>query len=234
LFAPLLAVVLAGAAFTCAAADPREAAVTQAARDALTESADRQGLLNPQVEVMVVSAPSAPPDRPCARPEVEAVDTRFATRMRFSVRCGSDDPKPASYVVRGKVTAEVVVAAQSIATGRPIAAADLMLDRRDVTSTPDSISDMDAAIGQTSMRPLRPTQVVQKRLLTSPILLKRGQLVQIEVHSGPVQVSSSGEALEPGRAGDIVRVRNIASGKVIRARVTEDGNVQPADMPSTP
>jgi flagella basal body P-ring formation protein FlgA len=31
-----------------------------------------------------------------------------------------------------------------------------------------------------------------------------------------------------------VRVRNIASGKVIRARITEDGNVQPADMPSTP
>ena len=58
-----------------------------------------------------------------------------------------------------------------------------------------------------------------------------GRVVLIEARSGPIQVTASGEALEPGRQGDVVRVRNVNTGKVIRARVVDTGTVQPADMP---
>ena len=81
------------------------------------------------------------------------------------------------------------------------------------------------------MRPLRPGQVLQKRLLAAPVLVKRGEVVVIEARSGPIQVTASGEALEPGRQGDVVRVRNVNTGKIIRARVVDTGTVQPADMP---
>lgn len=226
-----LGLIACAPAFAAPAVPSMEVAVADAAREALQQQAERDGLLAPEIEVGVslLGAKDAP--RCAQAPMVEAVETRFPSRMRFSARCPGVDGSRTFFVVRGTVSAEVVVAAATVPSGRPLAASELMLDRRDVSAVADPLSDIDEAVGQAAMRPLRPGQVLQKRLLSSPVLVKRGDVVQIEARSGPVQVTASGEALEPGRRGDLVRVRNVNTGKVIRARVVEAGMVQPADMP---
>jgi flagella basal body P-ring formation protein FlgA len=42
-----------------------------------------------------------------------------------------------------------------------------------------------------------------------------------------IEVSTSGEALDAGSRGAIVRVRNSGSGQVVRMRVTGAGTVEP-------
>ncbi len=214
-----------------AAVPTMEAAVAEAAREALQQQAERDGLLAPDIEVSVSPVGTKEAPRCAQAPLVETMENRFASRMRFSARCPGVDGSRTVFTVRGTLSAEVVVAAATVPSGKPLAASDLTLDRRDISSVPDPMSSIEDATGQAPMRPLRPGQVLQKRLLTAPVLVKRGEVVLIEARSGPIQVTASGEALEPGRQGDVVRVRNVNTGKVIRARVVDTGTVQPADMP---
>lgn len=227
-------VLLAGAC-TLAPAAPAavptmEAAVAEVARDTLRAQAERDGLLAAEVDVVVTLLGAKEAPRCTQPPLVDAIETRFAARMRFAARCPGTDGTRTQFTVRGSLSAEVVVAAANVPAGRPLAAAELTVDRRELGSIADPLGAIDDAVGQASLRPLRPGQVLQKRLLAAPVLVKRGDAVQIEARSGPVQVSASGEALEPGRQGDVVRVRNVNTGKVIRARVVEAGTVAPVEM----
>ncbi len=68
------------------------------------------------------------------------------------------------------------------------------------------------------------------------MLVKRGSAVQIVARAGGVQVTHAGESLDSGARGQAVRVRNLASGKVIDARVVSHGVVEPissAPMPQS-
>lgn len=213
-----------------AAAEPVDSRVAQAARQFLGEQAARAGLLNPVIEASVLTG-NRPP-LPCRQPlSVEPVDTRYPGRMRFTAVCPGTEGWRQEFVVRAEVTAEVLVAATALPAGRPIAASDLAMERRDIGSTPDALSEPEAVVGQSSRRSLRPGQVVQKQMLVAPVLVRRGDTVRIVARTGPVEVTTAGEALEAGRGDDSIRVRNIATGKVIRARVTASGTVETVDLP---
>lgn len=161
---------------------------------------------------------------------VDAVDTRSVSRMRFAVRCPADEGWKRDVVVKAQVSARVLVMAHDVPAGQSIKDDDLTLERREVTLTPDALSDVQAAVGLTGSRTLREGQVLSKRALLMPLLVVRGHSVSIVAGSGGIAVSVPGEALESGREGDVVRVRNTASGKVIRARVTDVGKVEPESM----
>lgn len=211
------------------AAAPAEDRITESARQILLEQANRAGLQNPQAEVAIVGNR---PALPCPRTvRVEPLDTRYPTRMRFVAACPGTEGGRQEFVARADLTAEVLVAATALPAGRPISAADLAVERRDVGTAPDALSDPEAVVGQTSRRSLRVGQVLQKPMLGAPLLVRRGDSVRILARTGPVEVSSAGEALEAGHGGDTIRVRNAATGRVIRARVTGSGTVEPADLP---
>jgi flagella basal body P-ring formation protein FlgA len=59
-----------------------------------------------------------------------------------------------------------------------------------------------------------------------PALVHRGEAVKLVVRLGPVSVTATGEALQDGRAGQSVRVRNVDSKQVVLGRVTERSVVE--------
>jgi flagella basal body P-ring formation protein FlgA len=128
----------------------------------------------------------------------------------------------------------VLVAAVDMQANKPIAEADLTLDRRDISATPDAMSDVDAVAGMSSRRPLRSGDVLRKSALVAATLVKRGDAVRIVARSGQIEVTVAGEALESGGRDAIVKVRNTGNGNVIRARVVSEGTVQPEVVVSTP
>ncbi|HSI60755.1 MAG TPA: flagellar basal body P-ring formation chaperone FlgA [Ideonella sp.] len=209
-----------------------EVQVAEAAREFLLAQAEREGLQAPEASATALPVlPSAPPAACRQAWRVQPGDTRFASRMRFAASCPGETAAPREFIVRAELTAEVVVASRALPANQPLAAADLALERRDVSAVRDALSDIDAVEGLSGRRALKAGQVVQKGLLIEPLLVKRGALVRIVARTGPVEVSASGEALDAGRRGEIVRVRNVNTGKVIRARVAGDALVEPADMP---
>lgn len=213
-----------------AVAESVDSQVAEAARQFLRGQAVRANLLNPRIEAKVVTGKR--PALVCQQPvSVEPIDTRHPGRMRFAASCSGTGRERREFVVHAAVSADVLVAATATPAGRSISADDLMLERRDISAISDAISELPAVVGQSSRRSLRAGQVVQRQMLVAPIRVRRGDTVHIVARSGPVEVTSTGEALESGRADDMVRVRNATTGKVIRVRVTAGGTVEPVDMP---
>ncbi|WP_288379045.1 flagellar basal body P-ring formation chaperone FlgA [uncultured Massilia sp.] len=186
----------------------------------------------PQVDLSVLSARPAPP---CSVPlEVEALDTRQYARMRFLARCpalGDNAGWRRDFVVRARVSAIVAVAASPVVAGQPIGDEQVTLERRDVTLVGDAIGAPELAVGQTSRRSLRAGEILRAGQLSAPLLVKRGDQVQMQARVEGVEVSMAGEALDPGARGAVVRVRNTGSGQVVRMRVAGAGTVEPLDLP---
>lgn len=215
----------------CATVDAAQAisvAIEQAARGQIDKQLLSSGLSEPQVALTVVSARPAPPCR--APVEIEAVDTRQFSRMRFVARC--PDPKGwrHDFVVRARVSAVVAVTAMPLRAGEALQDEHITLERRDVTLIGDAIGAPELALGQTSRRSLRTGEVLRSGQLNAPLLVKRGdQVLMVARHDG-IEVSMAGEALDTGARGAVVRVRNAGSGQVVRMRVAGAGTVEPVDL----
>lgn len=157
---------------------------------------------------------------------IEPIDTRSLARMRFSVTC--DEPAWRSeFIVKAVLSAKVVTAARDVRAGEVIDASDLVLERRELISPADAISDPSLVAGKASRRALRQGHLVSRRWLVEPLLVKRGATVNILARNVGVTVQVAGEALSAGRRDEIVQVRNKTNGRVIRARVIGENEVEP-------
>lgn len=228
-----LAIVTCLFCATTDAAQPISLAIEQAAREQIDKQLLSSGLSEPQVDLTVVSARPAPP---CSAPvEVDAVDTRQYTRMRFVARCPAAGATPGwrhDFVVRARVSAMVAVTAAPLQPSQPIGDEHVTLERRDVTNVSDAIGAPGMAVGQTSRRSLRAGEILRAGFLAAPLLVKRGDQVLMQARIEGVEVSMAGEALDAGARGAVVRVRNAASGQVVRMRVAGAGAVEPLDLPA--
>lgn len=222
----LLSLIAAGAQ----AAEPALATrLEQAARAQLERQAAAASIVEPEFSVAVVTTRPAPP---CRTPlSVEPVETRNAARMRFAVECRDTPGWKYEYIVRAKTSAVVAVTAAPIAAGQLLADEDLVLERRDISSVADSIGAVKAAAGQASKRSLRAGELLRQAQLAAPLLVKRGEPVAMVARHQGVEVTTSGEALDNGARGAVVRVRNLGNGRVVRMRVIAAGTVEPVDMP---
>lgn len=227
----LLLALFLSAGTAASAADPVTRLVEKTLSEQLIEQAKRDGLHNPAIEVTVLPADETAPS--CTNPKVDIVDMRYLSRIRVALRCPGADDKRHEYVARAKLSAEIIVAARALPAGHVIADGDLRQERRDVSGLRGPLSDRQAVIGLILRRAVRPGQVLRKQMLIAPLLVRRGEVVTIVATSGTVMASMAGEALDAGRSGAIIRVRNVATGKVIRARVTGHATVEPIDIPST-
>jgi len=65
------------------------------------------------------------------------------------------------------------------------------------------------------------------RTLRAEVVIKRGKRVSISVQIPGLMVSALGEALQQGRTGEYIKVRNVDSKRIIIVRVKDDGTVEP-------
>ena len=205
------------------------AQVEEAARAQLEQQASASGLVDPRFELTVVPPRVAPA---CTgQVEVEPLDTRQPTRMRFAVRC----PQPATgrqeYIVRARISAEVVVMAAPVAANETLTETHITVGQRDITAIADPVVDPRDAVGQTSRRMLRAGDVLRNNSISAPVLVKRGDAVVMIARIEGIEVSTAGEALDAGARGATVRVKNNSSGQTLRMRVVAPGTVEPVDMP---
>lgn len=61
----------------------------------------------------------------------------------------------------------------------------------------------------------------------SPIIAKRNQKVLIRIDRPGFLLTAVGKAMQDGRAGEYIKVRNVDSQRIILVRVKEDGSVEP-------
>ena len=148
-------------------------------------------------------------------------------RRTAQVRC-EDTPGWRLYVpVRVRREADVVVLRAPAAPGVPIAAGQLLVQRRDVGDVAGAtFSDPAALVGRMPSRVLASGSIPTATDLALGQPLRRGDPVVLVSRAGPVEVRMRGRALGPARAGGTVAVENMSSHRVLRGRIVAEGVVE--------
>jgi flagella basal body P-ring formation protein FlgA len=124
------------------------------------------------------------------------------------------------------VMADVVTVVQPLGKHQHIQLEDLSIQRRDLSDlTADTVKRLEDALGCRTTRMIYPNTVLRSGMVALPPLVKRGDLVKIVANAGPMTITATGLVKQQGRKGDMVRVMNTDSKRVISARVTGPGAV---------
>jgi len=121
----------------------------------------------------------------------------------------------------------VVVPRDNLRRGHVITALDLILvpAPRGVP-TESLIKSFDDAVDMQVVNVLQKDRPISISSLTRPILIERGDLVEIHVVGGGVTVATNGRSLSRGAAGDLIAVETLEPRKKIIARVARSGLVE--------
>ncbi|MCB1645210.1 MAG: flagellar basal body P-ring formation protein FlgA [Pseudomonadales bacterium] len=79
--------------------------------------------------------------------------------------------------------------------------------------------------GMQARRAIRQGTVLTPGMLTAPNLVNRGDQVMIVADGQGLSVQMPGEALESGTRGQQIRVKNLSSKRIVKARITSEGQV---------
>lgn len=148
------------------------------------------------------------------------------SRMNFVVTCPGNAGWKYNVAVRPDVSVPVVMPKSLITRDTVITADDLQLKKFNISNQWEGLmTNMDEAIGLTSKRALQPGKPITRSELVQPVLVKRDQPVMIVSHTAGITASMPGVALKNGRKGDVIKVRNSSSQRIISGVVDDTGVV---------
>lgn len=88
------------------------------------------------------------------------------------------------------------------------------------------VTDIKQVLNKVAKRTLIAGKPISLSALGEPILVNRGQSAKLVFNSGDLVITAMGVALQPGAAGDFIKIRNVDSGRVVTGTVMEDGSIQ--------
>ena len=123
--------------------------------------------------------------------------------------------------------AEVVVASRDIPRGRPIGPYDVEFRSEPIDPAKQGLMlAPDEVIGLVARKTIFPGQPLTSRNTQLPIVIRRNQLVSVEIKAGALLARSQAVALMDASVGDFVRCKNIQSKQEIQGVVRRDGVVE--------
>lgn len=129
--------------------------------------------------------------------------------------------------VKIKILTNVVVTKHSLARNHVISANDLQTIKMDIKKLRYGyFSQAKPIMGKVTKRTLRPGHVISPNHLQLQKLIRRGDAVTITAINQAIKVSMKGVAIENGRLGDVIRVKNLSSAKVIDAKIVSRQQVE--------
>ncbi|MCK6190394.1 flagellar basal body P-ring formation chaperone FlgA [Pseudomonas sp. EYE_354] len=150
-------------------------------------------------------------------------------RVTVRVRCDGTSPWTVFVPAQVKLFRDVVVVARPLKRTGIIGFEDIVLRERDISLINQGyLTSVDQAVGQRLTRPVVTDQVLTLVHLEQAEVIRKGDQVVISASSGGLSVKMPGEALSNGGMSEQIRVKNLNSNRVIKARVTAPGQVEVA------
>ncbi len=137
----------------------------------------------------------------------------------------------------GKVEAlfKVMYAARQAVAAKDLSAGTVLAeDNIRIENVPSEVKPAEAFVppyGMTLARAVQAGEVIPSRSLMPPkpvLLVKRSQAVTMRVRGDGFLISAAGEAMDDGRGGDFIKVRNVDTKRVVICKVNFDGTVEPS------
>ena len=149
-----------------------------------------------------------------------------AGRTTIGVRCNSEKKWSIFTSAIIKTYQMVVVLVQPVQRGEIISRQHLAIEKREVTNLrEDFVTQIEQIENKQVTHQLDVGTIVSLRSLVEPKLIKRGDAVVISTTKAYFSIRMSGVAMMDGTKGQLIRVKNQNSGRIINATVMEPGLV---------
>ena len=152
----------------------------------------------------------------------------FIGDMVFLVKSfkGGSLVRTESVRTRIEVLRDIVIAARALPAGTVLTDSDVRTIQKWVRRIhPQSLTSLDTTSGKRlTIQIASGTEILATMLKDTP-LVRKGKMVRMVFDNGFVHIVTVGLSEEDGIAGNIVRVKNITSNKIIYARVLSDSLV---------
>lgn len=166
-------------------------------------------------------------------------DVTYEYKLPYGVRYATPDNVTVLIYVNGQlykktivrmqihVYESVVVANKMMNTHQVISPADLRIENYDVSNLPPSYyKQVEEVAGMVTKRMIKEGTPLVDSMLDKPIIMERASMVRIASKVGSVQVYTDGQAMQPGKAGQWIRVKNTKTGKVLLGKVIDAMTVE--------
>ena len=150
-------------------------------------------------------------------------------RVTVKIRCEGTGPWTVFVPAQVKLLRDVVTVTRPLRRDTVISEGDVALREKDVgTLTQGYLTSLDQVVGMKLIRPTVMDQVISPAHLEQPAIVRKADHVVITASAGSLAVKMPGEALSDGGMGEQIRVRNMNSKRVVKARVVGPGQVEVA------
>lgn len=132
---------------------------------------------------------------------------------------------PLSLTVR--VFKEVVIANRTVSRKEILTRKVLSLKRSDITYLPRNIlTDISAVEGKVAERFIPANTVLTGSMIGVPLAVKRGNIVTLLLADDLISIVTKGKAMENGRVGEVIRVKNLDSRKDVYGKVVDSQTIR--------
>ncbi|MFC1795401.1 flagellar basal body P-ring formation chaperone FlgA, partial [Planctomycetota bacterium] len=161
-------------------------------------------------------------------PRLVQTGVRNQARIEIAVLSGSNKIGVRQVTFALIYDRQQAVTKVDIPAGSVISPENIKIEK--IQSNNPGLSDWKPPYGLITKRRLPANTVLVTNMLgplKSPIIVKRNQNVLIRIESPGFLITAAGKTLQDGRAGEYIKVRNMDSQRIIMAKISEDGSVEP-------
>jgi flagella basal body P-ring formation protein FlgA len=148
------------------------------------------------------------------------------SQNNFTVKISCSSPKKwaVRIPVKVQVFKQVVITTQHISKDMPINGAELKLQRQDVSQIGDAFYEsIDDLTGLVAQKNIASGSVLKHHMVKQPTLVYRGQMVKMVIEAPGLTIEGTGIAQNDGIKGQLVKVKNVRSNRVVDAMVVDAG-----------
>ena len=152
----------------------------------------------------------------------------YAGMTSVTARCRVDGRivKSFNFTVRVKIYDVVLVASHDLTYDRKITESDFREEEIAVDGRNDYIKDFSVIKSLVPSYLIRAGSPVTINMFRQAMVIQTNQPVRLRIRYHGIEASAKGIAMARGRVGDMIRVKNESSGKIITGRVVDEQTVE--------
>ncbi len=161
-------------------------------------------------------------------PQLVRSSARNRTMVKIAVFSGDEQVGTREVTFTLQYNNRTAVALVDIPAGTLISSENIKIENKP-SNYPEPVN-WEPPYGLIARRKLPAETVLQPYMIgsaESPIIVKRNQNVVIRIEKPGFLITAVGKAMQDGKAGEYIKVRNVDSQRIILAQVKEDRSVEP-------
>lgn len=165
----------------------------------------------------------------CEQPLSAFTSSNINQNPRFSVgiKCSGQKPWSLYVAVNVEKIASLYVTSSPLSRGDVITRSKIQLVKRDINKLRRGYyRNKNELLGMVAKRSLRAGIIISSHHLTLPMIIKKGDSVDIIAKTSAILIRMQGKAMADGAKGQRIRVKNNSSKKIISAVVITTGVVK--------